>query len=56
MAKPSITDIRKEIEKLGNFRSHVKYYKMTPKYHRLVPAEVNFCDNIFSLQLRMMKI
>jgi import inner membrane translocase subunit TIM50 len=40
MAKPSVTDVRKEIEKLGNYRSHIKFYKLNKKYHQLVPPEV----------------
>jgi hypothetical protein len=40
MAKPTVTDVRKEIEKVGNYRSHIKYYKMNTKYHKLVPQEV----------------
>jgi hypothetical protein len=53
MAKPTVTDVRKEIEKFGNYRSHIKYYKVTPKYHKLVPAEVII--NLLSQLLKMMR-
>jgi len=40
MAKPTVTDIRKELEKYGSFKPHLKYYNSTPKYQKLIPKDV----------------
>jgi len=39
MAKKEVTDVRKEIEKYGNFKPYMNYYKSNPKYKALLPKE-----------------
>jgi hypothetical protein len=45
MAKPEIKDVRKELEKYGNFKPHINFYKSNPKYKRLLPKEQNITDD-----------
>jgi len=40
MSKKEVTDIRKEIEKHGNFKPYMNYYRSNPKYKALLPNEV----------------
>ncbi len=40
MAKPEIQDVRVELDKYGHYKSHIKFYKLNPKYHKLLPPEV----------------
>lgn len=42
MSKQNITDVPKELEKYGNFRPQLKFYKSNSKYHSLLPK-----DNIY---------
>jgi import inner membrane translocase subunit TIM50 len=39
MAKPDVKDVRKEIEKYGNYKTYVNFYKSNPKYKKLLPKE-----------------
>jgi import inner membrane translocase subunit TIM50 len=39
LARPSVKDVRTEIEKYGNINPHIKYYKSVPKYQKLLPKE-----------------
>ena len=39
MSKPTIKDVRKELDKYGHFKPHVKFYKSDKKYSKLVPPE-----------------
>jgi len=39
LSKPSVKDIRNEIEKYGNDAPHIKYYKSVPKYKKLLSKE-----------------
>jgi len=39
MAKKEVTDVRKEIEKYGNVKPYMNYYKSNPKYKALLPKE-----------------
>ena len=39
MSKKEITDVRTEIEKYGNYKSYLNYYRSNPKYHQLLPKE-----------------
>jgi len=41
MAKSEVNDIREVIEKYGNYKTYLKYYKDHPKYHVLLPDSVN---------------
>ena len=41
MAKPNVKDVRNELEKYGNFRPHMKFYKANSKYHRMLPKETS---------------
>ena len=45
LSKPNIKDVRKTIEKYGNFKPHLKYYKENPKYHKLLPKDNNMNDD-----------
>lgn len=45
MAKPEIKDVRKEIEKYGNYKTYINFYKSSPKYKRLLPKEENVLDD-----------
>jgi len=45
MAKPNITDVRKELDKYGSFKPHIRYYKSNPKYEKLVPKDVILNEN-----------
>ncbi len=40
MSKPNINDIPKELEKYGNYRPQLKYYKQNTKYQSLLPKNV----------------
>lgn len=40
LAKPNVTDVRKELDKWGHYLPFVKFYKSNPKYHKLLPKEV----------------
>ena len=42
LAKPEIQDVRVELDKYGHYKPHIKFYKMHPKYHKLLPPEVRF--------------
>lgn len=39
MAKPEVKDIRKEIEKYGNYKTYINFYKSSPKYKKLLPKD-----------------
>jgi import inner membrane translocase subunit TIM50 len=45
MAKSEVKDVREVIDKYGNYKTYLKYYKDHPKYHVLLPDKVN---NIFN--------
>lgn len=32
-------DVRKELEKYGHFKPHIKFYKSDKKYSKLIPQE-----------------
>lgn len=39
MSKKEVTDVRKEIEKYGNLKPYMNYYRSNPKYKALLPKE-----------------
>ena len=39
LSKHEVKDVRKEIQKYGNFKPHINYYKSIPKYKKLLPRE-----------------
>ena len=41
MAKSDVKDVREIVEKYGNYRTHLKFYKNHPKYHILSPDNVS---------------
>ena len=45
LSKPNIKDVRRTIEKYGNYKPHLKYYKENPKYHKLLPKEGGMNDD-----------
>lgn len=45
LSAPNVKDVRTEIEKYGNFKPHLKYYKANPKYHKLLPKSVLEIDD-----------
>ncbi len=45
MGKKEVVDVRSEIEKYGNVKPYLNYYKSNPKYRSLLPNEV---INIFN--------
>ena len=50
MAKKEVTDVRKEIEKYGNSKPYMNYYRANPKYKALLPKEAEvFFNKIFFL-------
>jgi hypothetical protein len=46
IAKPDVKDVRKEIEKYGNFKPYINFYKSDPKYKKLLPREYVVKDDI----------
>jgi len=40
LSKKEVVDVRKEIEKYGNFKPYINFYKSNPKYRSLIPNEV----------------
>ena len=51
LSKPSITDVRSELEKWGNYKPHYRFYKSNPKYHVLLPKDVKFNTKIYFIRL-----
>lgn len=45
MSKPNVKDVRKEIERWGNYKPQIKYYKANPKYSKLLPRESTVLDD-----------
>ena len=39
LSKPEVRDVRKELEKWGNYRPYIKFYKSDPKYKKLLPRQ-----------------
>lgn len=39
LARPEVKDVRKELDKYGNYRPYIKFYKSNPKYKKLLPKE-----------------
>ncbi len=40
MGKSTVTDVRKELEKYGSYKPHIRFYNSNPKYQKLVPKDV----------------
>ena len=39
MSSKKVTDVREELDKYGNFKPHINYYKTHKKYKNLLPPE-----------------
>lgn len=50
MSKPNVTDVTQELEKYGQYRPQLKYYKENPKYNSLLPKDVKSTVNLIKLQ------
>jgi hypothetical protein len=46
MSKPTIKDVRKELDKYGHFKPYINFYKSDKKYANLLPKEHQHKDII----------
>lgn len=46
MSKPTIKDVRKELEKWGHYKPYINFYKSDKKYANLLPKEAQVKDII----------
>lgn len=45
MAKKEVSDVRTEIEKYGNYKTYLNYYRSNPKYKALLPKDTEVNKN-----------